>query len=82
MTVRNTKREDVFRFLIPGFPVLCPALAVSVWDFSTKRGSTLVLVPQGNAGSLRIEERMLIEEFGVEYRTYRKTASKLIPYIY
>ncbi len=47
-------REDVLRFLIPGFLVLCSALAISVWEFSTMRGSTLVLVPQGIAESLLI----------------------------
>ena len=31
---------------------------------------------------IRIEERMLTEEFGDDYRTYQKTTSKLIPFIY
>ncbi len=31
---------------------------------------------------IRIEERMLIEEFGDAYRTYRQTTHKLIPFIY
>ncbi len=52
--MRYAKREDVLRFLIPGFLVLCSALAISVWEFSTMRGSTLVLVPQGIAESLLI----------------------------
>jgi protein-S-isoprenylcysteine O-methyltransferase Ste14 len=31
---------------------------------------------------IRMEERMLTEEFGDAYRTYRETTSKLIPFIY
>jgi protein-S-isoprenylcysteine O-methyltransferase Ste14 len=31
---------------------------------------------------IRIEERMLIERFGVEYREYVRKTKKLIPYIY
>ncbi|MFC1715273.1 methyltransferase family protein [Candidatus Poribacteria bacterium] len=31
---------------------------------------------------IRIEQKMLIEEFGDEYRKYMKTAKKLIPFIY
>lgn len=31
---------------------------------------------------IRIEERLLIEEFGDAYRTYQEATSKLIPFIY
>lgn len=31
---------------------------------------------------IRMEERMLIEEFGDAYRTYKENTSKLIPFIY
>ena len=31
---------------------------------------------------IRLEERILIEEFGDDYRTYSETTRKLIPYIY
>ena len=31
---------------------------------------------------IRIKERMLTEEFGDAYRTYKETTSKLIPFIY
>jgi protein-S-isoprenylcysteine O-methyltransferase Ste14 len=31
---------------------------------------------------IRIEERMLTEEFGDAYRTYQETTNKLIPFIY
>ena len=31
---------------------------------------------------IRMEEKMLIDEFGGAYRTYRETTSKLIPFIY
>ncbi len=31
---------------------------------------------------IRIEERMLTDEFGDAYRTYEETTSKLIPFIY
>jgi protein-S-isoprenylcysteine O-methyltransferase Ste14 len=29
-----------------------------------------------------IEERMLVEEFGVEYEEYMRRTKKLIPYVY
>ncbi len=31
---------------------------------------------------IRMEERLLTEEFGDDYRTYKETTSKLIPFIY
>ncbi len=31
---------------------------------------------------IRIEEHMLIEKFGDEYRNYKQTSRKLIPYLY
>ena len=31
---------------------------------------------------IRMEERMLTEEFGDAHRTYKETTSKLIPFIY
>ena len=31
---------------------------------------------------IRIEERMLTEEFGDAYRKYRKATRKLIPFVY
>lgn len=31
---------------------------------------------------IRIEESMLVERFGDEYRKYRQTSKKLIPYLY
>lgn len=31
---------------------------------------------------IRIEERLLTEEFGDAYRMYRETTSKLIPFVY
>jgi len=31
---------------------------------------------------IKIEERMLLEEFGDEYREYMKQSKKLVPYIY
>jgi protein-S-isoprenylcysteine O-methyltransferase Ste14 len=31
---------------------------------------------------IRIEESMLVERFGDEYRNYRQTSKKLIPYLY
>jgi protein-S-isoprenylcysteine O-methyltransferase Ste14 len=41
----------------------------------------LILIPI-ILNRIRMEERMLIDEFGDEYRTYRATTSKLIPFIY
>jgi len=31
---------------------------------------------------IKIEERMMLEEFGEEYREYMKESKKLIPYLY
>jgi len=31
---------------------------------------------------IRMEERLLTEEFGDDYRTYKETTSKLVPFIY
>jgi protein-S-isoprenylcysteine O-methyltransferase Ste14 len=31
---------------------------------------------------IEIEERMLIETFGEDYREYRKNTRKIIPYVY
>jgi protein-S-isoprenylcysteine O-methyltransferase Ste14 len=33
-------------------------------------------------GRIKIEERLLITEFGDEYRTYQASTSKLVPFIY
>jgi len=31
---------------------------------------------------IRIEEKMLIEAFGEEYKEYQRTTNKLIPFLY
>ncbi len=54
-----------------------PVYASSLYGLLTMS----VLMPIFN-NRIRIEERMLTEEFGGAYRTYQKTTSKLIPFIY
>ncbi len=54
-----------------------PMYASSLYGFLTMS----VLIPLF-LNRIRIEERVLTEEFGDAYRTYRETTSKLIPFIY
>lgn len=45
----------------------------------------LILIIMGNALLLfriRIEERMIVEEFGAEYEEYMSRTKKLVPYVY
>ncbi len=54
-----------------------PMYASSLYGFLTMS----VLIPLF-LNRIRIEERVLTEEFGDAYRMYRETTSKLIPFIY
>lgn len=54
-----------------------PVYAPSLFGFLI----ILVLIPIF-LNRIRIEERMLTEEFGDAYQAYRKATSKLIPFIY
>jgi protein-S-isoprenylcysteine O-methyltransferase Ste14 len=42
----------------------------------------MVLVIPLFLNRIRIEEELLIEEFGAEYERYRETSRKLIPYLF
>jgi protein-S-isoprenylcysteine O-methyltransferase Ste14 len=54
-----------------------PVYAQSLYGFLTMS----VLIPIV-LNRIRMEERMLIEEFGDAYEVYRKATSKLIPFVY
>ncbi len=54
-----------------------PVYASSLFGLATMS----VLIPI-LLNRIRLEERMLTEEFGNAYRTYQDTTSKLIPFIY
>jgi protein-S-isoprenylcysteine O-methyltransferase Ste14 len=54
-----------------------PVYASSLFGLLTM----LVLIPI-LLNRIRMEERLLTEEFGDAYRTYKETTSKLIPFIY
>ncbi len=54
-----------------------PVFVSSLYGFLTM----LALIPVF-LSRIRIEERLLTEEFGDAYRTYGETTSKLIPFIY
>ncbi len=54
-----------------------PMYAMSLYGFV----AMLALIPVF-LNRIRIEERLLTEEFGDAYRTYRETTSKLIPFVY
>jgi len=76
--------HGVYRFtrhpIYLGVLVVCfavPLYASSLYGFLTM----LVLIPIV-LNRIRIEERMLTEEFGDAYRVYREATSKLIPFIY
>ncbi len=44
--------------------------------------ATMTLVIPLFLNRIRMEEKLLIEEFGAEYEKYRETSRKLIPFIY
>ena len=54
-----------------------PVYAASLYGFLT----SLVLIPIF-LNRIRLEEKLLTEEFGDAYRIYKKNARKLIPFIY
>ncbi|MFQ5857013.1 MAG: methyltransferase family protein [Anaerolineae bacterium] len=76
--------HGVYRFtrhpIYLGVIMVCigvPVYASSLYGLLTM----LALIPLF-LNRIRIEERILIEEFGDAYRKYRETTSKLIPFIY
>ncbi len=72
---RFTRHPIYFGVMIAIFGA--PVYASSLYGLLTLS----VLIPIFN-NRIRIEERMLTEEFGDAYRTYQETTSKLIPFIY
>jgi protein-S-isoprenylcysteine O-methyltransferase Ste14 len=54
-----------------------PMYASSLYGFLTMSALIPILLNR-----IRLEERMLTEEFGDAYRTYAETTSRLIPFIY
>lgn len=54
-----------------------PLCLSSLYGFVTM----LLLIPLF-LNRIRMEEGLLIEEFGEEYRSYRETTKKLIPFVY
>ena len=54
-----------------------PVYAASLYGFLTM----LVLIPI-ILNRIRLEEKLLTEEFGDAYQTYKETTKKLIPFIY
>ena len=68
--VRNAIREDLLYFGPP-------ASASSLYGLVTMSALIPVFLYR-----IRIEERLLIEEFGDAYCAYQEATSKLIPFIY
>lgn len=64
------------------FGVLVAVMGVPVYASSAWGGATMALLIPVFLNRIRLEERLLIEEFGDEYRSYQKTTSKLVPFIY
>ena len=54
-----------------------PLCLASLYGFTT-----MVLVIPLFLNRIRIEEKLLTEEFGAEYERYRETSRKLIPYLF
>ena len=54
-----------------------PLILMSLYGFVT-----MVLVIPLFLKRIRIEEKLLIEEFGAEYERYRETSKKLIPFLF
>ena len=76
--------HGVYRFtrhpIYLGVLIICfgvPVYASSLYGFLTMS----VLIPI-LLNRIRMEERMLIEEFGDAYQAYRKATRKLIPFLY
>ncbi len=70
--------------LTPMMIFIMAGLAVSVHDFVYLHHEVLQTTASGGAFLIRIrvEEEMLIEEFGDAYLEYRKRTKMVIPYIY
>lgn len=76
--------HGVYRFtrhpIYLGVIIMCfgvPMYASSLYGFLTMSALIPILLNR-----IRMEERMLTEEFGDAYRTYAETTSRLIPFIY
>ncbi len=62
--------------------VIVVALGIAV--YSSSLGGFVIMCALGPIflNRIRMEERLLIEEFGDAYRKYKETTHKLIPFIY
>jgi len=76
-------RHGVYRFtrhpIYLGVILVC--VGVSVYASSLYGLLTMSALIPIFLNRIRIEEKMLIDEFGDAYRTYKKATSKLIPFI-
>jgi protein-S-isoprenylcysteine O-methyltransferase Ste14 len=70
-------RHPIYLGAIMGVCIGIPAFASSLYGLLTMS----VLIPIF-LNRIRMEERILTEEFGDAYRTYKETTRKLIPFIY
>lgn len=64
------------------FGVLVACLGVPVYAPSWFGLATMALLIPIVLNRIRLEERLLVKEFGDAYRAYQKTTSRLIPFIY
>lgn len=62
--------------------VIVACMGVSMYALSWFGFATMSALIPIFLNRIRIEERMLSEEFGDDYRAYQETTSKLIPFIY
>ena len=72
---RHLRHPFYFGSLLFSFGI--PLILSSLIGF----GIMLLVIPI-LLGRIRIEEGMLLEEFGEEYKAYMETTRKLIPYIF
>ncbi len=64
------------------FGFILAAISMSIYTSSLYGFLVMLLEIPICLSRIRIEQRMLIEEFGDEYMKYMKTTKKLIPFIY
>ena len=76
--------NGIYRFIRHPMYLGVIMAAVGLAAFSLSLGGIVIMLALIPVFLIRIkiEERMLIDEFGEAYRTYRKKARKLLPFIY
>ena len=70
-------RHPIYLGGIIGLCIGVPVYVSSLYGLLTMSALILLILNR-----IRMEERMLTEEFGDAYRTYKEATSKLIPFIY